>query len=130
MPILSEWFAPVVCVLRVCGIFSLVAAAVQAQESGKRSFDLPSDLAAKTFKLFSEQSGRGMIADADLVRDVRTNSVKGEFSPSDAAGRMLASTGFVAREDPKNGAFVVYRESPDPNVRRAVHPPGSNRPAR
>lgn len=111
-------------------IFSLIVVAVHAQDPVKRNFDLPSDFAAKTFKLFSEQSGRGLIADADLVRDVRTNAVKGEFTAGDAAGRMLARTGFVAREDPKNGAFVVHRESPDPNGQRAALMTASDRPTR
>ena len=86
----------------------------------KRDFDLPPDLAVRTFKLFSEQSGRGLIADADLVRNVRTNAVRGRFPVAEVLRRMLAGTGLVAQEDPKNGAFVVHRETPRPNGPRAA----------
>jgi hypothetical protein len=107
---------------------SLLLAAGHAQEPTKRTFDLPSALAARTFKLFSEQSGRALIADADLVRDVWTKPVKGEFTPGDAVTRMLAGTGFTAREDPKSGAFVIYRENPGPNGQRAAQMMASDRP--
>ena len=102
--------------------------AIRAQDAAKTDFDLPSDYAPKTFKLFSGQSGRGLIADADQVRDVRTRRVKGTYTPSDALARMLAGTGLWATEDAKNGAFVVHRESPDPNGQRAVPPKGGGRP--
>jgi hypothetical protein len=100
------------------GIFCALALIGAAQEVAKYPFDLPADLAARTFKLFSVQSGRGLIADADLVREVRTNAVKGDLTPADAAARLLAGTGLAALEDPKNGAFVVHRQNPDPAARR------------
>lgn len=106
----------------------VLAGMSEAQEAAKYRFDLPADLAARTFKLFSVQSGRGLIADADLVREVRTNTVKGEFTPADAAARLLVGTGLTALEDPKNGAFVVHRKNPDATVRRstATPPPATN----
>jgi hypothetical protein len=81
----------------------------------KREFNLPAGEAAETFKRFSEQSGRGLIADADLVRGVRTKAVRGNYVISEVLKRMLAGTGLVATEDPKNGAFVIHREAPRPN---------------
>jgi hypothetical protein len=104
----------------------LAFAAESAPE--KREFNLPSGLAARTFKLFSEQSGRGLIADAELLRDVKTNPVRGRLPVSEVLRQMLAGTGLVAKEDPKNGAFVIQRESPRPNGPRAPLMTASDRP--
>lgn len=108
--------------LCAAGVFCVLALLSPAQEAAKYRFDLPADFAARTFKLFSVQSGRGLIADADLVREVRTNAVKGEFTPADAAARLLAGTGLAALEDPKNGAFVVHRQNADAAKRNAATP--------
>lgn len=115
---------------RLClpALLVLLAGVLRGKDAATSNFDLPSDYAARTFKLFSGQSGRGLIADADLVRGVRTQPVKGAYTPGDALARMLAGTGLWATEDPKNGAFVVHRENPDPNDQRAAPPTGSGRP--
>lgn len=110
------------------GFLSLWVLGVHAQEPAKQNFDLPADLAVTTFKLFSRQSGRGLIADADLVRGIRTNAVRGDFTPRDAIDRMLVKTGLASTEDPKNGAFVVHRENPGPNGQRAARPTTRARP--
>lgn len=106
----------------------LLVGVLRAQDASKTNFDLPSDYAAKTFRLFSGQSGRGLIADAEVVKNIRTRPVKGTYTPSDALARMLAGTGLWATEDPKNGAFVVHREIPDPNAPRTAPPQPGDRP--
>lgn len=85
-----------------------------------RAFNLPADVAEKTLKLFSEQSGRGLIVAAEMAITIRTNAVRGQFTAREALERMLAGTGLVAKEDPKNGAFVVHQEDPGPNGQRAA----------
>lgn len=94
----------------------------------KQTFNLPADHAEKTLKLFSAQSGRGLIMGADVVGPVRTNDVKGDFTAPEALARMLAGTGFVATQDEKSGAFVVHLEKPRPNGARAAQPTPSDRP--
>lgn len=108
----------------------LLVGGVRAQDVVKSNFDLPSGDAAKTLKLFSEQSGRGLIADAKLVRRIQTRPVRGSYTPKDALARMLAGTGLLATEDPKNGAFVVHRETADPNAGRTAPPARGVRPGK
>jgi hypothetical protein len=105
-----------------CCFLSTRGGTVLAQSPGAltKAFDLPADVAEKTLKLFSEQSGRGLIVAAEMAINIRTNAVRGQFTAREALDRMLARTGLVAKEDPKNGAFVVHREPPDPNGRRAA----------
>ena len=92
--------------------------ALFAQDSAKRSFDVPAGPAEAALKVFSEQSGRGLLISTETARAVRTQSVKGEFTPQDALARILADTGLVASQDARTGAFVVRKDA-DPNVPRA-----------
>jgi len=80
-----------------------------AEESSKRVYNLPADAADRALKLFSEQSGRGLLITTEVARGVRTKAVKGEFTPREAIDQMLANTGLEAAQDEKNGAFVVKR---------------------
>lgn len=119
--------APICRIVARCALF-LVSLALHAQEPAAREFNLPPDLAVRTFSLFSEQSGRGLIADADLIRGVTTNAVRGKYTVREVLDRALAGTGLVAKEDPKNGAFVIHREKPRPNGQRAALKTASDRP--
>ncbi len=95
--------------LAVICVFILPLAA-RAQLSAKRSFDLPGGSAEKTLKAFSQQSGRALIMGASAVEGIRTNPVKGEFTPREALDLMLAKTGLEVVEDGKSGSLAVRRE--------------------
>ncbi len=97
-------------------IGTLFAAAPLSGSEAARAFNLPADEARTTLRLFTEQSGRGLVVDSETVRDVRTNAVHGNFTPPDALGRLLAGTPLVATQDPQSGAFAVRRE-PEPPAR-------------
>ncbi|HUR57619.1 MAG TPA: TonB-dependent receptor, partial [Opitutaceae bacterium] len=104
------------------------AAFLAAAEAPKRSFDLPAGPAGQSLKLFSEQSGSGLLVSTDLTQGVTTNTVRGAFTPSEALDRMLAGTGLIAARDAKNGAFVVKREDAGPNAGRAAPQTAGDRP--
>ena len=89
----------------------------------RRSFDLPAGPATLALKLFSEQSGRTLLADGDLIAGVTTVAVKGDFTPREALDRLLAGTGLVAAVDGPTGAFALKRENPAPNASRATPAP-------
>jgi outer membrane receptor protein involved in Fe transport len=94
----------------------LRAAAQSAAD--RRTYDLPAADAARALKLFSEQSGRTLIADGDLLRGVTTNAVQGQHTPQDAVDRMLLGTALLAVPDARTGAFVIKR-APGPNAETA-----------
>lgn len=117
------------CVLLGISLFVL-ASALSAQSEGTRAFNIPADVAEKTLKLFSEQSGRGLIMNADTVGAVRTNAVQGDLKPADALTRMLANTPLVATEDRKSGSYVVkLAKTPAPAEKNALSRPASDRAA-
>lgn len=108
----------------------LLTPALFAQADAKRAFDLPADAAAKTLKIFSEQSGLTFVADGELLRNVTTRAVKGELTAAEAVARMLAGTPLVAAQDSATGAFAITRakpEAPSPNAPRAVASPSAAR---
>jgi len=125
-------FASRAAVLRVftCWLISLVVwIGASAAEAGRRSFDLPSDTAEQTLKLFSGQSGHGLLVSTEISRGVKTNAVKGELTPGEALDKMLAGTGLAYSQDEKSGAFVVRRENNDPNAPRAEQVATTDRPS-
>lgn len=101
----------------------LAAAAAPA----KKVFDLPAEAATEALRKFSAQSGAEVVFAADAPAGIRTNAVRGEFSPAEAIDRLLAGTGLKATRDEASGAFMVNRAA-DPNAPRAAAP--AVRPAR
>lgn len=68
---------------------------------------------SRSLKVFSEQSGCGVIFVTDSVKGLRTNPVKGNFTPSEALDILLRNTGLVSSSDAATGAFAVRRADPE-----------------
>lgn len=84
---------------------------LRAGEAAKTNFDLPADLAERSIKRLSRQSGVDVLLPTNLVREVRTNAVKGRYTAREALDSMLDGTGFVSARDGKTGALTVRRET-------------------
>ena len=82
-----------------------------AVESGARLFEVPAGSAAKTLRVFAEQSGQQVVFMEDSVKDENTNEIKGKFIPRKALDQMLAGTNLVAEQD-KSDALAVRRVPP------------------
>ncbi|MBM3854148.1 MAG: hypothetical protein FJ399_13495, partial [Verrucomicrobia bacterium] len=127
--------------LTLGAIAALFCHTVTAQSAGpQRTFHLPAQDAESALKVFSEQSGTGVIMNANTVERVRTNQVRGAFTSWEALQHLLAGTGLMATPDEKSGAFVVHRadsprsppvsSSPDsafPDTERAPQPMKTNK---
>lgn len=74
-----------------------------------RRFDLPSDLAIQTFKLFSQQAEVQLLFPTDLVKDIRTQAVHGVVTPRQALEQMIAGTPLVVVCDERTGALGIKR---------------------
>ena len=100
--------------------------ALASADATRRAYHLPADVAEKSLKLFSEQSGRSVMFATDKVQGVRTNAVNGEFAVVDALTRLLAGTPLYGIPESQTGGFAIARHavSPAENDRReAVRPP-------
>jgi len=93
----------------------------------KRRYDLPAEDAVAAFRRFTTISGRELIFAADAARGVRTNAVRGEFTPLEALNAMLSGTSLQVREDEQSGALAVKRLG-DPNGARAAQMAPGDRP--
>lgn len=116
----TRWLAPAL-------LPPLLGSLLLAAEPAKRAFDLPSDTAEKSLKLFSRQAGLEVIFPSEIAKEVRTKPVKGAMTAREALAAMLTNTGLALFED-KTGAFTVRREGNDPNAHRAAPAKASDRP--
>jgi iron complex outermembrane receptor protein len=104
---------------------TFVSAAV-APDPARRPFDIGAGDAAETLKHFSAQARREIMFPAESVAGVKTNAVKGVYTPRDALDRMIAHTGLFVVEDPRTGALMVTH--PDPGRSAEKTRPDSNSP--
>jgi len=98
------------------------AAWVSAGEPEKRKFDVPADLAEKSLRVFSVQSGSEVLFSSDAASGVRTNAIKGEFLPGEAVKNMLAGTTLYVRDE-RDGVFRIAA-TPRPKAPGAALNPG------
>ncbi len=100
------------------------AAWVSAGEPEKRKFDVPADLAEKSLRVFSVQSGSEVLFSSDAASGVRTNAISGEFLPGEAVKKMLAGTTLYVRDE-RDGVFRIAA-TPRPKAPGAALNPGQN----
>jgi iron complex outermembrane recepter protein len=87
-------------------------------------FNLPGGDAATELKSFAAQAGTQVAFSGDAVNGMKTNAVRGSFTPREALEQMLHGTGLHVTESRRTGAFAVTRTLP--NAERAA--PRSDRP--
>ncbi|MGH8020264.1 MAG: hypothetical protein ACREIA_18690 [Opitutaceae bacterium] len=63
------------------------------------------------------------------MRGVKTNPVKGAFTPREALDRLVADTGLVVTENKSDGAFAIARGSASDRKGQRATPTASDRPA-
>ena len=110
-----------------CALISSVGAATAPEASAKRSFDLPAGEAAAVFKQFIAQSRVQLLYVADDATSVRTNAVKGAFTPREAIDRILAGTSLIAVQT-DSGSIAVKTLAPQ--VRPGISPTPISPPAK
>ncbi len=113
----------------LAGALVLIASAQSTLESARRNYDVPGGDAEKSLKLFSVQSGRGVIFSTDGLKGLQTNAVAGSFTAREALDRMVADTGLVVGVEAKTGAFAVRRGPADPKGERAERATPPARPS-
>ncbi|MBI4625935.1 MAG: TonB-dependent receptor [Verrucomicrobia bacterium] len=98
--------------LAVAALFSdgMVTPALAATtDTERKNYDLDGGDAAGTLKRIAGESGKQIVFLVDVVRGVKTNPVKGEFTARQALHRMVANTGLAVVEDKKTGALMINR---------------------
>lgn len=104
-------------------LFVFPLAAWAAEPAQMRYVDVPASDAVAALQRLAEQAGIEILFPQENVRGVRTNALKGQFTPRDALERLIAGTPLVATST-RGGAFAVKR-MPDPKAPGMA--PGGNR---
>jgi iron complex outermembrane receptor protein len=63
--------------------------------STRRDFNIPPQSLTTALALYGQQSGLQVTTDGDLVRNLSTQGVQGNFTPDEALRRLLAGTGLA-----------------------------------
>src|SRR6185437_13142350 len=90
---------------------SLTCLSTVAQAS---SFNIPSGDMEHALRAYMVQSGIQVFVPDEAVKGIRTNGVKGEFSPDYALSRLLSGTGLVIHRE--GNAVGVVRADQSQNV--------------
>lgn len=72
-------------------------------------FDIPAGDARPMLKRFATQARSEIVFPVESVEGIKTKPVKGEMSPQEALGRMLAGTGLVPAKDETSSAWAIRR---------------------
>lgn len=100
-------------------LFLAFSASLAAAPAGTKHFDVPASDAESALKAFSAQAGVEIIFTAEATRNVRTNAVRGDFTPREAIDRMLSGTPLAISENSRTGALKIRRVD-DPNESGAI----------
>ncbi|SDR89225.1 TonB-dependent receptor [Opitutus sp. GAS368] len=87
---------------------------VTASQGATRVFDVPAGDAISTLKRAAQQAGMEIVFPAKLVRGVKTNAVKGDFTPEAAFDLLTANTALTVVWDKQSGALIVQRQPASP----------------
>lgn len=92
---------------------SPLAAAAAVNGEGRVTFDIPADVAIRTFQLAAQQAGVEILLVSSVVGEIRTNAVRGSHTPREAFDLMVAGTPLIVVRDPASGAYAVTRKNND-----------------
>lgn len=111
----------------LCLFIGAVPLAVAA-DGARRSFDVPAGAAEVSLRRFSEQAGIHVIFSPAVTDGIRANAVKGEYTPAEAADRLLAGTELQLVLDRATGVYAV-RKNVKPSVAGNAAPLPAGLPA-
>lgn len=94
----------------------------------KQNFNVPAGDALLALREFAGQSSEQLLYSDAAATGVKTNAVKGAFTPVEALEVMLANTGLVATRDAKTGTLAVRKETDAEAKKRGSGGAGEKRP--
>jgi hypothetical protein len=83
-----------------------------AAESAKRAFDIPAGTAETVLRSFAEQADTQFVYSADKVKGVRTNALRGNYTPREGLDRLVSGTELSVVQDARTSALTVDRNRP------------------
>lgn len=90
------------------GLGAILLTACSSKEGP--SVDIPEGAATLTLKEFARQADVEILFDRQVVHDVKTNAIKGQYEPGYALRMMLLDTPLRIDYEKDSGAYAVYRK--------------------
>src|SRR6185312_10051063 len=87
-----------------------VAALAGAAFAQVRNINIPAEDLKDALDVYISQSGVQLVYKANDVSGLKSQAVRGSFTPEQALERLLQGTGVTAQRGP-SGAFVVVRQA-------------------
>ena len=75
-------------------------------------FNIPRGDLDAALDTFTQQSGVVLMVPNDAIRGIRTNGIKGQYSPDNALASILKGTGFTSSRDPSGILAIVRQDKP------------------
>lgn len=96
-----------------------------AADASRKSFDITAGDAIGTLKQFIAQADTRLLYSVDAVKGVKTNPVKGDYTPREALQYLLAGTGLEVTQNANSGPLAIVRN--DSNVTDGAQASANNR---
>jgi iron complex outermembrane receptor protein len=110
------------------GLFMLlVGIRLFAAETARQRFDIAGGPADQALRAYSTQSGRELLFSTEAAKAIRTNEVRGEFTPDEAITRLLAGTSLRVAASSKSTSDVLRIVKAGDEVSAEKKAPGRNR---
>ncbi len=100
--------------------FLTITACLSAADpvSEKRAIDVPADSVENAIKTLFQQTGVNILVPTNVIRDLRSKPVKGDYTAREALEIMLADTGLVVEQTAKGGALTVRHANTAPGTKK------------
>lgn len=85
------------------------AASTRSKQTTVRSFHIPATDGLVALELFAEQANTSIVYLVAHVQGVRTNLVRGDYTPREALKRLLSGTALLIEEDVRTGTLTLKR---------------------
>jgi iron complex outermembrane recepter protein len=90
----------------------VISSFAEEREEVKKRFKLAEGNAARTLKQAARQGRVDIVFSADVVSGVKTQAIKGEYTPREAFNLMLKNSRFVAVKHRKSGVYLIKEQDP------------------
>jgi iron complex outermembrane recepter protein len=111
-----------------------VVAEALAAQNAKKPFQIAAADGAVALEIFADQANTAVVYLVEQVRGVRTNAIRGEFTPREALDRLVANTPLTVSQDARTGALMINRtarrEQPRSPSQSEPHSDPTEKPSR
>lgn len=104
----------------LCLLVLSLACRLFAADAPRTNFDIVAGPADQTLRAFSTQSGRELLFSTESAKAIRTNAVRGEFTPDEAIAKLLSGTDLRVVGESKGGVLRIVKAGEETAAEKKV----------